>query len=54
MRDNPQPNPYNLHPWYQMQQQEQMQKLQKQGFVKKKGCNCGGKKKNTSDQQNQG
>ncbi|MFJ8530190.1 cytochrome C oxidase subunit III [Bacillus sp. NPDC094106] len=54
MRNDPQPNPYyTIHPAYQAQHQQQMQQLQQQGFVKKKGCNCG-KKKNTSDQQNQG
>ncbi|PDY48797.1 cytochrome C oxidase subunit III [Bacillus pseudomycoides] len=59
MGDNPQPNPYEMQQWYQMQQQqqqanqEQVQQLQQQGFVKKKGCNCG-KKKNISNQQNQG
>lgn len=58
MRDNVQPNLYNMQQWYQIQQQQlyqqqQAQQLQQQGFVKKKGCNCG-KKKNTSDQQNQG
>lgn len=59
MRNDSQPNPYNMQYWYQMQQQQQQlyqqqaQQLQQQGFVKKKGCNCG-KKKNTSDQQNQG
>ncbi|PFK46638.1 cytochrome C oxidase subunit III [Bacillus cereus] len=58
MRNNSQQNPYNMQQWYQMQQQhiyqQQAQQLQQQGFVKKKGCNCGGKKKNISDQQNQG
>ncbi|WP_429755887.1 cytochrome C oxidase subunit III [Bacillus sp. S10(2024)] len=48
-----QPNPYNnLQYWYQMQQQQQGQQeeqqqgqqLEQQGYVKKKGCNCGGKK----------
>lgn len=60
MGDNVQPDPYQLQQWQQMQQeqiqkqlQQQAQQLQQQGFVKKKGCNCG-KKKNISDQQNQG
>ncbi|MEY8348439.1 cytochrome C oxidase subunit III [Bacillus cereus] len=54
MRNDPQPNPYyTIHPSYQIQQQQLQQQLQQQGFVKKKGCNCG-QKKNTSDQQNQG
>ncbi|HDX9577766.1 TPA: cytochrome C oxidase subunit III [Bacillus pseudomycoides] len=58
MANNQQPDPYNnLEYWYQMQQQiqQQMQKkqqeqqqleqqLEQQGYVKKKGCNCGGKK----------
>ncbi|ENQ3108372.1 cytochrome C oxidase subunit III [Bacillus cereus] len=48
-----QPNPYNnLQYWYQMQkqqqgqqeEQQQGQQLEQQGYVKKKGCNCGGKK----------
>ncbi|MBY0600215.1 cytochrome C oxidase subunit III [Bacillus bingmayongensis] len=51
MRNNLQPNPYSMQQWYQLQQQ-QAQQLQQQGFVKKKGCNCG-KKKNVSDQQKQ-
>ncbi|EEM06407.1 cytochrome C oxidase subunit III [Bacillus pseudomycoides] len=62
MEDNLQPNPYDMQQWQQMQQQlqeeqaqqqQQAQQLQQQGFVKKKGCNCG-KKKNISNQQNQG
>ncbi|WIY62399.1 MULTISPECIES: cytochrome C oxidase subunit III [Bacillus] len=61
MEDNLQSNPYSLQQWQQMQQQAQQQQLyqqqahqlQQQGFVKKKGCNCG-KKKNISNQQNQG
>lgn len=54
MRNNQQSNPYHMQQhWYQMQQQQQLyqkqaQQLQQQGFVKKKGCNCG-KKKNVSD-----
>ncbi|WP_081584665.1 cytochrome C oxidase subunit III [Bacillus bingmayongensis] len=53
MRNNLQPNPYSMQQWYQLQQQQlQQQQLQQQGFVKKKGCNCG-KKKKVSDQQNQ-
>ncbi|MEH6979643.1 cytochrome C oxidase subunit III, partial [Bacillus pseudomycoides] len=36
------------------QQLQQQQLLEQQGYVKKKNCNCGGKKKNISDQQNQG
>lgn len=40
------PNP-TLHQWnYQMQQQ-----ASQEGYVKKKGCNCGGKKK-TKDSKN--
>lgn len=51
---------HNLQYWYQMQQQQQgqqeeqqqgqqeeqqqEQQLEQQGYVKKKGCNCGGKK----------
>ncbi|WP_459500780.1 cytochrome C oxidase subunit III [Bacillus sp. C1] len=30
----------------QEQQQQQQQQLQQQGYVKKKNCNCGGKKIN--------
>ncbi|MDM5192579.1 cytochrome C oxidase subunit III [Bacillus hominis] len=46
--NNPRPNSYDLQQWYYLQQQEQQQayqeQLQQQGFVKKKGCNCGKKK----------
>ncbi|MGG2093173.1 cytochrome C oxidase subunit III [Bacillus sp. S13(2024)] len=56
MANYQQPNPYNnLQYWYKMQQQQQaqqeqqqqqqQQQLEQQGYVKKKGCNCGGKKK---------
>ena len=45
-------NPYNnLQYWYEEQQaqkakeQEQQKQLEQQGYVKKKGCNCGGNKK---------
>ncbi|EJQ42435.1 hypothetical protein IEE_04000 [Bacillus cereus BAG5X1-1] len=55
MSNNPRPNSYDLQQWYYLQQQQQEQQqayqeqLQQQGFVKKKGCNCG-KKKNTIKQ----
>lgn len=55
MSNNPRPNSYDLQQWYYLQQQQQKQQqayqeqLQQQGFVKKKGCNCG-KKKNTIKQ----
>ncbi|MED0990697.1 cytochrome C oxidase subunit III [Bacillus nitratireducens] len=46
--NNPRPNSYDLQQWYNIQQQQQQQvhqeQLQQQGFVKKKGCNCGKKK----------
>ncbi|MBE7102819.1 cytochrome C oxidase subunit III [Bacillus cereus] len=48
--NNPRPNSYDLQQWYYLQQQQQTQQqanqeqLQQQGFVKKKGCNCGKKK----------
>ncbi|WP_088079212.1 cytochrome C oxidase subunit III [Bacillus mycoides] len=48
--NNPRPNSYDLQQWYYLQQQQQEQQqayqeqLQQQGFVKKKGCNCGKKK----------
>ncbi|MEI4801429.1 MULTISPECIES: cytochrome C oxidase subunit III [unclassified Bacillus (in: firmicutes)] len=59
MANYQQPDPYNnLEYWYQLQQQMQkkqqeqqqeqqqiQQQLEQQGYVKKKGCNCGGKKK---------
>ncbi|PEE40648.1 cytochrome C oxidase subunit III [Bacillus pseudomycoides] len=65
MANYQQPNPHNnLQYWHQMQQHmknqqaqqqlQQQQLLEQQGYVKKKNCNCGGKKKNISDQQNQG
>ncbi|MEK4706156.1 MULTISPECIES: cytochrome C oxidase subunit III [Bacillus] len=47
--NNPRPNSYDLQQWYNIQQQQQTQQqayqeqLQQQGFVKKKGCNCGKK-----------
>ncbi|MFE6136538.1 MULTISPECIES: hypothetical protein [Bacillus] len=53
--NNPRQNSYDLQQWYNIQQQQQAQhqayqeQLQQQGFVKKKGCNCG-KKKNTIKQ----
>ncbi|EOO70198.1 hypothetical protein IKE_00212 [Bacillus cereus VD196] len=59
MSNNPRQNSYDLQQWYHIQQQHQAQQqaqqqayqeqLQQQGFVKKKGCNCG-KKKNTIKQ----
>ncbi|MGE7936747.1 cytochrome C oxidase subunit III [Bacillus paramycoides] len=50
--NNPSQNSYDLQQWYNIQQQQQQQaqqqayqeQLQQQGFVKKKGCNCGKKK----------
>ncbi|KAA0765498.1 cytochrome C oxidase subunit III [Bacillus sp. SH5-2] len=44
--NNPRPNSYDLQQWYYLQQQQQthQEQLQQQGFVKKKGCNCGKKK----------
>ncbi|HDR3888069.1 TPA: cytochrome C oxidase subunit III [Bacillus cereus] len=44
--NNPRPNSYDLQQWYNIQQQQQVhqEQLQQQGFVKKKGCNCGKKK----------
>ncbi|WP_242272117.1 MULTISPECIES: cytochrome C oxidase subunit III [Bacillus cereus group] len=50
--NNPSQNSYDLQQWYNIQQQQQQQQqqaqqqayqeqLQQQGFVKKKGCNCG-------------
>ncbi|PFJ06870.1 cytochrome C oxidase subunit III [Bacillus cereus] len=47
--NNPKQNSYDLQQWYNIQQQQQAQQayqeqLQQQGFVKKKGCNCGKKK----------
>ncbi|MEX0415780.1 cytochrome C oxidase subunit III [Bacillus sp. C30] len=49
--NNPRQNSYDLQQWYNIQQQQQayQEQLQQQGFVKKKGCNCG-KKKNTIKQ----
>ncbi|MGG2066644.1 cytochrome C oxidase subunit III [Bacillus sp. S14(2024)] len=58
MANYQQPNPYNnLQYWHKMQQQQQgqqqqaqqeqqqlEQQLEQQGYVKKKGCNCGGNK----------
>lgn len=41
MYNRPQKN-ITLQQWYQMQQQ---------GYVKKKGCNCGGKKKKVKQDQ---
>ncbi|OJE53088.1 cytochrome C oxidase subunit III [Bacillus luti] len=44
--NNPRPNSYDLQQWYYLQQQQQthQEQLQQQGFMKKKGCNCGKKK----------
>ncbi|MEW4149855.1 cytochrome C oxidase subunit III [Bacillus thuringiensis] len=47
--NNPRQNSYDLQQWYHIQQQAYQEQLQQQGFVKKKGCNCG-KKKNTIKQ----
>ncbi|CAM4093848.1 cytochrome C oxidase subunit III [Bacillus manliponensis] len=33
------------------QYQAQQQNLQQQGYVKKKGCNCGGKKNNSNQKK---
>lgn len=65
MTNYQQPNPNNnLQYWYQVQQQmknqqaqqqlQQHQLLEQQGYVKKKNCNCSGKKQILSDQQGQG
>ncbi|MEN1935692.1 cytochrome C oxidase subunit III [Paenibacillus sp. 102] len=65
MTNYQQPDPYhNIQYWHQMQQHmknqqaqkqlEQHQLLEQQGYVKKKNCNCSGKKQFLSDQQGRG
>ncbi|EMA6345038.1 cytochrome C oxidase subunit III [Bacillus cytotoxicus] len=48
MRNHYQQNSYSAQQWHQYSAQQQM--LQQQGFVKKKGCNCG-KKNHKNNQQ---
>lgn len=50
MRNHYQQNSYSAQQWHQYSAQQQM--LQQQGFVKKKGCNCG--KKNNKNNQSKG
>ncbi|MCP8968358.1 cytochrome C oxidase subunit III [Ectobacillus ponti] len=43
---------HGISPWqYHQMHQQAMQKLQQQGYTKKKGCNCGKKKQVIQDDQ---